>query len=220
MLGDLSKKYESSGDPGAISSGYQDPGGKSYGAYQLSSNAGSVGSFLHWAINLSGNDVYQHYGTALADYEIRSSGFDAKWREIAAVDGAGFFRMQHDYICYAYYFPAVDALRAAGFDPDKHTRVMQDVVWSRAVQYGTGNIVEMFMTAVQRMYNEARDDYSGYPNLSYVDDAKFDYDLIRAVYQSVCKTPEWTAASCRYGLYRRFDAECADALTMLESGEG
>jgi len=112
MLGDLSKKYESSGDPGAISSGYQDPGGKSYGAYQLSSNAGSVGSFLHWAINLSGNDVYQHYGTALADYEIRSSGFDAKWREIAAVDGAGFFRMQHDYICYAYYFPAVDALRA------------------------------------------------------------------------------------------------------------
>jgi len=42
MLGDLSAKYESSGDPGSVSSGYQDPGGKSYGAYQLSSNAKSL----------------------------------------------------------------------------------------------------------------------------------------------------------------------------------
>ena len=133
------------------------------------------------------------------------------WREIARIDEEGFARMQHDYICYAYYLPAADALRRAGFDADKHTHVMQDVIWSRAVQYGTGNIVEMFETACHRMYNEASDDYSGYPNLSYVDDARFDYDLIRAIYLDVCKTPEWTAASCRYGLYNRFESECADA---------
>ena len=166
MLGDLSAKYESSGSPATISSGEGDPGGKSYGRYQLASRMGSVRSFLDWAIRL----------------------------------------------------PAADALRRAGFDADKHTHVMQDVIWSRAVQYGTGNIVEMFETACHRMYNEASDDYSGYPNLSYVDDARFDYDLIRAIYLDVCKTPEWTAASCRYGLYNRFESECADALAALESG--
>ena len=85
------------------------------------------------------------------------------------------------------------------------------------MQYGTGNIVEMFETACHRMYNEANDDYSGYPNLSYVDDARFDYDLIRAIYLAVCKTPEWTAASCRDGLYNRFESECAEALAMLGS---
>lgn len=220
MLGDLSARYESSGDPGNISSGVDDPGGKSYGCYQLASNAGSVGSFLSWAVNDSGNPVYAQYGAALAEYEVRSEEFDSKWREISSLDGGTFGKMQHDYICYAYYLPAVAMLREAGFDADKHSAAMQDVIWSRAVQYGCGQIVEMFEDAVHRMYNAGADDSSGYPNLSYVDDAQFDYDLIRSIYLNVCKTEEWTAASCRYGLYRRFDAECGDALAMLTGGDG
>ena len=218
MLGDLSAKYESSGSPATISSGRDDPGGKSYGRYQLSSRMGSVRSFLDWAVRLSANEIYASYGRTLAQFPIGSTDFDQVWREIARMDEAGFARMQHDYICYAYYLPAVEALRRVGFDADKHTRVMQDVIWSRAVQYGTGNIVEMFETACHRMYNEAHDDYSGYPNLSYVDDARFDYDLIRSVYLSVCKTAEWTTPACRYGLYRRFENECAEALAALENG--
>ena len=46
MLGDLSAQYESNGDPGCISDGYGDAGGKSYGTYQFSSNAGSLGNLL------------------------------------------------------------------------------------------------------------------------------------------------------------------------------
>ena len=218
MLGDLSAKYESSGSPATISPGEGDPGGKSYGLYQLSSRMGSVRSFLDWAVRLSANETYASYGRTLGQFPIASMDFDQVWREIALVDEDVFAQMEEDYICYAYYLPAADALRRAGFDADKHTHVMQDVIWSRAVQYGTGNIVEMFETACHRMYNEASDDYSGYPNLSYVDDARFDYDLIRAIYLDVCKTPEWTAASCRYGLYSRFERECADALAALESG--
>ena len=72
MLGDLSAKYESSGDPGSVSSGYQDPGGKSYGAYQLSSNAKSLQSFLNWMCN-SDDDVTRQYGNALAEYELASN---------------------------------------------------------------------------------------------------------------------------------------------------
>jgi len=48
MLGELSSKYESNGNIGCISDGYGDPGGKSYGEYQLSSNAGSLQAFVSW----------------------------------------------------------------------------------------------------------------------------------------------------------------------------
>ena len=48
MLGDLSRLYESNGDPGCISNGWGDAGGKSYGMYQLASRMGSVNSYLGW----------------------------------------------------------------------------------------------------------------------------------------------------------------------------
>lgn len=207
MLGDLSARYESNGNPGTISNGWGDAGGKSYGAYQLASAAGSVKSFLRWAI-ISGNDVYAQYSAALSQYEIGSEDFDTVWRDIANNDGETFFNMQHDYICYAYYLPSVQILRDNYYDIDKHNSVMQDVVWSRAVQYGTGNILEMFTDAVHSL---------GYDNLSYVDDPKYDADMIKAIYLNVCKTSEWTSGSpsLREGLYNRFENECADALAQL-----
>lgn len=48
QLGILSSKYESNGDPGAISNYKGDAGGKSYGAYKLSTNMDSVDEFLIW----------------------------------------------------------------------------------------------------------------------------------------------------------------------------
>ena len=47
----VSKQYESSGDCSTVSTGSGDLGGISYGSYQLSSNAGSVDSFLDFAQN-------------------------------------------------------------------------------------------------------------------------------------------------------------------------
>ena len=71
MLGDLSAQYESNGDPGCISDGYGDPGGKSYGTYQFSSNAGSLGNFVVW---LTYN--YPQYGEQLNAYPLCSDSFD------------------------------------------------------------------------------------------------------------------------------------------------
>ncbi len=209
MLGDLSAKYESKGNPGTISDGVGDAGGKSYGAYQLSSKAGSVDSFIGWAID-SGNTVYVQYGNALAANKVGSDEFDKVWSDIADKDSNTFFQMQHSYICWAYFFPAVAVLKEKGYDVYKHNSVMQDVVWSRAVQYGVENIADMFNEAVRSL---------DYPNLSYVDDVNYDGALIMAVYKNVCKTEEWTDGSPgqREGLYDRFDNECADALAQLES---
>lgn len=205
MLGELSKRYESNGDPGCISSGWGDAGGKSYGMYQLASNAGSVDSYVRW---LQANGWW--FGDLLAEFSVGSWQFDNTWSNLAdSANRADFERSQHEYIKYAYYDPAVRALKRAMYDVEgKHSEVMKDVVWSRAVQYGTGNIVEMFEDAVHAI---------GYPNLSYVDDKAYDKAMIRAVYLDVCSTPEWTngSPSLRSGLYSRFRRECEDALARL-----
>lgn len=211
MLGDLSAKYESNGDPGCISNGYGDPGGKSYGTYQLSSNAGSLQTFIEWMQR----GEYAWMGTALAQYDVCSADFDAKWKELSDSYYYDFFTAQHDYIKYAYYDPAVAALADAGWNIINHSEVMQDVVWSRAVQYGPGLIVEMWNDAVHTMYNAADKDYTGYPNLTYIDDARFDYDLIVSIYLRVCSSEDWNRSSLRDSLNDRFKEECREALARI-----
>ena len=203
MLGDLSKKYESNGDPAAISTGIGDLGGKSYGMYQMSSDLGVVADFLDWAQT-------RGYGFArnLKRCTIGSKVFDFRWKLTANIMKEEFTEAQHRFIKERYYDIAAKLLDEAMYDLNNHTEVMADVVWSRAVQNGPYQIVEMFTEACKSI---------GYPNLSYVDDRAFDYNMIEAVYQNVCKTEEWTNGSpaLREGLYARFDAECAEALARV-----
>lgn len=208
MIGDLSKQYESNGNPGAISNGYGDAGGKSYGMYQLASNAGSVDSYIKW---LQKNGYW--FAEKLAEYPIGSIAFDDVWRFLAnSGNKADFMESQHKYIEDTYYNTAVSFLRKAMFNIENHSETMKDVVWSRAVQYGAGYVVEMFEDAAISL---------GYPNLSYVDAKCFDKDMIKAIYLNVCSTEEWTNGSpaLREGLYFRFAHECHDALTMLAKEE-
>lgn len=202
-LGDLSASYESNGDPGCISSGEGDAGGKSYGMYQLSSTSGSVTNYVNWCIQ---KDYW--WGNALASSPVGSDEFDDKWKFLAESNYDDFLDSQYEFIKSKYYDVACSLLKNAMFDPDKHSDVMQDVIWSRAVQYGPGYIVEMFTDAVH---------YIGYANLSYVDDEKFDKDMIVAIYKNVCSTEEWTSGSpaLRQSLYERFDSECQKAIAML-----
>ena len=69
MIGELSKEYESNGDIGAISSGYNDAGGKSYGMYQLASAVGSVDAFIQWGM---GQDRFRWMAEGLGKYEVGS----------------------------------------------------------------------------------------------------------------------------------------------------
>ena len=205
MLGDLSKKYESSGNPGTISSGYGDAGGKSYGMYQFASNMGVVDKYVAWLV---ANGYW--FGEQLSKYTVGSNYFDDAWRFLANSDNRGDFeRSQHDYAKVIYYDRACSILADAGYHIEKHSKAMKDVVWSRAIQYGPYQINQMF--------DEACCGVLGYFNLSYVDDIAFDKSMIEAIYLEVCSTPGWTngSPSLREGLYARFRNECADALNML-----
>lgn len=204
MLGELSARYESNGDPSSISSGAFDLGGKSYGMYQLASNVGSVHAYLGWAKR---NGYW--FADKLMEHPVGSASFDAFWSFLGdSGNRDDFAKSQHDFIKDSYYEPAVEALKANGYDIEKHSEVMKDVVWSRAVQYGAGNVVDMFTEACNTL---------GHPNLSYVDAEWFDKAMIKAIYLDVCSTEEWTDGSphLRFGLYNRFKRECEDALAKL-----
>ena len=208
MLGDLSKKYESNGDPGCISSGQGDAGGKSYGMYQMASapNIQVVQSYVQW---LQRNNYW--FGENLAEHPAGSIAFDEAWRWLAnSANRDDFAKSQHEYIKEAYYDRATELLKIAVYNVEKHSNVMQDVIWSRAVQYGPGYIVEMFESAAVSI---------GYPNLSYVDAKSFDADMIKAIYLNICSTEEWTngSPSLRPGLYARYKAECNEALERLRN---
>ena len=206
MLGDLSKKYESNGEPGTISSGYGDAGGKSYGMYQFSSTMGVVDNYVKW---LRDNGYW--FVEELAKYTVGSSYFDDAWKYLAnSGNRHDFEKSQHDFTKALYYDKACNLLADSGYHVNKHSRAMKDVVWSRAVQYGPYQIVDMFDEACTLVLG-------GKFNLSYVDDKSFDKSMIEAIYLEVCSTPGWTngSPSLREGLYARFRNECADALNML-----
>jgi len=201
MLGDLSGKYESNGDPGCISDGYGDPGGKSYGEYQLSSNAGSLQAFINWLSNGDHPSL-----SCLGQHELCSDDFDSTWKMLADNYYDEFKQAQHDYIKQAYYDPAIAALANFAWHIENHAEVMQDVVWSRSVQYGPGNIIDMWTQAVTTL---------GYPNLSYVDSADYDERMINAIYLTVCSSTEWNNSGLRDSLNSRFASEAADAISRL-----
>jgi len=130
-LGDLSMRHETGYSPGhegkaagVVSGGAKDPGGVSYGAYQLaSSEAGGrqVQAFLkspegaRWADRFKGLDPTQPGGA-----------FAQEWKKIAANEPDKFFTAQHDYIKRTHYDPVVQEVRhATSLDINQRSRALK-----------------------------------------------------------------------------------------------
>src|SRR5574343_1117875 len=126
-LGDVTKQFES-GNRGtsAISSGYGDPGGVSYGTYQLSSSKGTLGDFL----NSPEGKGYKN--ELLSSGPVNSEGFKGKWLELAKDDN--FKQAEHDYIKRTHYDPAILKAKKLGFKTED--KGIQEAVWSASVQHG------------------------------------------------------------------------------------
>ena len=137
MLGSLSMKYETGIDSneyliaaGTVSSGKQDNGGLSYGAYQLSSLKNQVQKFLQyegapWAGEFNGLDA------------THSGAFGEKWKKIAKGQGESFFTAQHKYIERTHYEPVVKYLqKQTGLNINTQPAAVKDAIWSASVQHG------------------------------------------------------------------------------------
>jgi hypothetical protein len=129
-LGALSEHFES-GDrgAGAVSTGAGDPGGASYGIWQLSSKAGTAAAF----VAAEGARWRTDFGGAAPG----TPAFAAAWRAIAAREPDTFAAAQHAFIERTHYRPAVSAvIKRTGLDLDARHGAVRDVTWSVAVQHG------------------------------------------------------------------------------------
>lgn len=98
-IGEVAEKYETSGrGPGYISNGDRwDPGGDSYGSYQLASAVGTLDGYLK--SNLP-------YTKELRQYTPKTIAFNQLWKKIALNDPEGFKQSQFDFVCTISYIPA------------------------------------------------------------------------------------------------------------------
>lgn len=153
-LGGLSERYESGGrGPGAVSSGRGDPGGVSYGTYQLASRTGTVGAFLA----NEGTPWCDEFG----NFHPGTEEFSAKWREIASRDPVRFADAQHDFIRRTHYLPVVAAiLTQTGLDLDSRHPAVCDAVWSVAVQHG--GAARILQSAVSQVDGALTRDHPAY----------------------------------------------------------
>lgn len=128
-LGSLSAEFESGGrGPGTVSGGQGDPGGVSYGTYQLASKTGTAADFV---------GAEGAAWPRLRDARPGTAAFSAAWRAIAASDGPAFDAAQHAFIERTHYRPVVAQVKArSGVDLDERSQAVRDAVWSAAVQHG------------------------------------------------------------------------------------
>jgi len=207
-LGSLSMVYETSCVPGQegraaakVSSGQladrPDPGGISYGAYQLTSSAKGgrqVQAFLanedlRWAQQFIGLDPTQ------------AGAFGNRWREIAAREPQAFLQAQHDYIERTHYDPVISGvLRHTGVDLNTHAFAVRDVVWSMSVQHGRAEM--LVSDAVRSLRGHIEPTNEGY-----------DRALIGALYD---RREAYARANGFTDLINgRYVAERRDAIAML-----
>src|SRR5262245_26757249 len=158
-LGKLSEKYESGGrGPGTVSTGRGDPGGVSYGTYQLASKIGRADSF-----------VKRYYPEEFKDLKGGTPEFTTRWKELAAKDSDGLRKNEHEYIKETHYDLQVKKLEEdLKLDVARRSAALRDVVWSVAVQHGPRT--DLIVAAVKPLLkNENLDDVT-------------DEEIIRAVY--------------------------------------
>ncbi|HSI16938.1 MAG TPA: hypothetical protein VK980_04155 [Sphingomonas sp.] len=130
-LGGLSATYETGGrGAGTVSNGKDDPGGISYGSYQMSTNKGTAAAFAR-------SPEFAAWSAEFGTSKPGTAEFTRHWQHAAATDPAGFQLAQHRFIARTHYDPAVAAtLAATGLDLDSRSKALRNVVWSTAVQHG------------------------------------------------------------------------------------
>lgn len=201
-LGSLSAKYETGGrGPGVVSTGAGDPGGVSYGSYQMASKMGVVQRFVSQA-GFPWAKEFQNLAAGSAQ-------FTSVWKRIAAEETAAFQSAQHEFIKRSHYdLLAAKVLSEDALDVNTRSHALQNVIWSTAVQHGgASSIVHRAISTLS----------------SATSDPTYDKQLISAIYaERGRKKPDGNLAyfsksspNVQAGVAKRFQNEEKDALAML-----
>lgn len=201
FLGVLSELYESNGDPECISKGQGDLGGKSYGAWQLSSKMGAVDSFLIWLKDVN-RGFYDSLDQARKADETGpgsfGENFDSAWKNIASSNYDEFLKIQQYYIKTRYYDDLINRLSKQNSNLEQLSKFStRNVLWSLAVQHGP--------TGAQRLINNSLppQDHEGFIEAIYSERSKVDVYF-------------FSSPTLHYSLKNRFNNEKNDALRILK----
>lgn len=129
--GELTIKYECNNrGPGFISSGsnWGDPGGDSYGCYQIETRKGTMADYL--------NTVDDKFTKALHAYAINSTGFKNLWRKMAKEDPVGFKQSQFDFLANKPngHYDGIKHAKSLGWNTNN--LAMQSAIFSTVNQSG------------------------------------------------------------------------------------
>lgn len=181
-LGNLSAAHEGK-TIDRVSSGENDPyGGVSYGTWQLSSKQGSVSSFIKWLIEqgyeagpfLAKSDPVYEMGMAYDGHDLipGTPEFTQRWHDAVNKYGASFEKAYAQYFKENYYDNFTKNLEQDfGFDANKRSDAVRQVLWSTSVQHGTGGAYKIMKDAAN---------LAGVPNISWLTDEQ----LISYIYQA------------------------------------
>jgi hypothetical protein len=203
-LGALSSVYESNGDPTAY--GEDRTGGPSYGEYQIATRTGTMGNYLDF-LKTENPSLYNELQAAGGESAARagSSQFRTAWER--TMSNPANAATQHTFIASTHYDPAVRRIASnTGFNVSSRSTVVQDVVWSTAVQHGSTGASNIVGRVLSR---------TG-PNPS-------DEAFIRGVYaeRGASNGTRYfgsSTSSVRNSVVNRFRREESDALARLRAG--
>lgn len=139
-LGKLSSHFETGGKgPITISGGVGDPGGVSYGSYQMTSQTmTSNGQILVGGtvkLFVTGNDF--PWCQNFANLTPGTPAFSAMWKQIVSANEEEFTKIEHRYIRATHFDIQIETiLKNTNVDLRYHSHAINDVVWSAAVQHG------------------------------------------------------------------------------------
>src|SRR6056297_1104569 len=203
-LGALSSQYESRGDPTIV--GEDRTGGPSYGEYQIATRTGTFGNYMNF-LRTENPALYNELQAAGGESaaRARTPQFEAAWQR--TMSNPSNAATQHAFIASTHYEPAARRIAAnTGFNVSSRPRVVQDVVWSTAVQHGAGGAATIVGRVLAR---------TG-PNPS-------NEAFIRGVYAERAagngtKYFGSSTSSVRSAVVNRFGNERNDALARLRAG--
>ncbi|MDR1476876.1 MAG: hypothetical protein LBI17_01970 [Rickettsiales bacterium] len=142
-LGGLSSRHESSGDPGAVLARDSNDSG-SYGAWQINSGSGRMAEFMDTVLLAQAPEIRDALVAAGGERGAidATPEFVAAWQRIAREQPDRFLSLQRDYIYESHFRPAFQGVQAALPQASAllDNPVIQDVVWSMAVQHGAGSV--------------------------------------------------------------------------------
>ena len=204
-LGQISARYES-GTSGISTIGYDYQGGTSYGTYQLSSRAGTMGRFIEY-LKSHAPDLAKRLS---ACGPANTGGIDGRmpreWKRIATENPERLAKLEYDFIKKSHYEEALMRIQElTGVDLSRSSAALKEALWSTAVQHGPRGAAEIISRAIS--------------HITRPEGIISDERLIHEIYMNRSRYFKSSTRRIRAALQQRFSDEKRVVLAMLRNSK-